>query len=111
MGQNWPATQVQGDSNYRVLNIQILSQAAEYLSQDSKQKQLAARQPKECQTHGRYLTQSTPIQGQSVRQRDESLASEAASITRLPGGLLYNALPNIKTYFFHMSSTRRTFAF
>lgn len=103
-GLNSNGAQVQGDSNYMVLNIQIVSQAAEYISRDAKQKQLAARQPKECQTNGRYLTQSTAIQGQSVRQRDESLASKAASITRL----LDNALPNIKKYFLHVSSTRRT---
>lgn len=75
MGQSWPAIlqlnserqRVQGDTNYRLLNIQTVSQAAEYSSQDAEQKQLAARQPKECQTNGRYLTQSTAIQGQSVR--------------------------------------------
>lgn len=110
MGQNWPARlqlnserqQVQGDTNYRLLNIQTVSQAAEYPSQDDKQKQLAARQPKECQTNGRYLTQSAAIQGQSVRQLDESLPCEAASITRLPVGLLNNVVQSIKIFLTHV---------
>lgn len=102
--------EVQGDTNYRLLNIQTVSQAAEYPSQDAKQKQLAARQPKECQTNGRYLTQSTAIQGQSVRRLDESLPCKAASITRLPKRLLNNVV-SIKTYFLHMSSTEHIFPF
>lgn len=87
------------DTNYRLLNIQTVSQAAEYPSQDDKQKQLAARQPEECQTNGRYLTQSAAIQGQSVRQLDESLPCEAASITRLPRGLLNDVIQSINTHF------------
>ena len=116
MGQNWPGTlqlnserrQEQGATNCRLLNIQTVPQAAEYPSQDDKRKQLAARQPKECQTNGRYLTQSAAIQGQSVRQLDESLPCEAASTTRLPGGLLNNVLRTINTYFLHVSSTEHT---
>lgn len=84
--------QVQGDTNYRLLNIQTVSKGAEYPSQDDKQTQLGARRPKECQTNSRYLTQSTAIQGQSVRQLDESLPCVAASTARLPGGLLNNVV-------------------
>lgn len=57
MGKNWPARQQlnserqqeQGDTNYRLLNIQTVSEAAEYPSRDDKQTQLAARQPTESQ--------------------------------------------------------------
>lgn len=112
MGQKWLARlqliserqKVQGDTNYKLLNIQTVSQA-EYPFQDDKQKQLPARQSKRFQTKGRYLTQSTAIQGQSVRQLDESLPCEAASITSLPGGLLNNVVQSINTYSIHMSST------
>lgn len=103
MGQHLPARlqleRQQGDFNYRLLNIQTFSEAAQYPSQDAKQEQLAARQPKECQTNGRYLTQSTAIQGQSVRRLDESLPCEAASITRLLKGLLSNVEHSIKMHF------------
>lgn len=116
-GQNWPARlqliperlQEQGDTNYRLLNIQTVSQAAEYPSQDAKQEQRAARQPKERQTNGRYLTQSTAIQGQSVRQRDESLPCKAASITRLSERLLNNVVQSRKAYLLHMSGAEHTF--
>lgn len=68
--EHWPARlqleRQQGDPNYRLLNIQTFLEATQYPSQDAKQEQLAARQPKECQTNGRYLTQSIAIQGQSV---------------------------------------------
>lgn len=118
-GQNWPARlqliperlQEQGDTNYRLLNIQTVSQAAEYPSQDAKQEQGAARQPKECQTNGKYLTQSTAIQGQSVRQQDESLPFKAACTTRLSERLLNNVVQSIKAYLLHMSGAEHTFSF